>query len=109
MKLVRQELYDDVRPNVVVVLFSVRDTESFTSLHPKVGTLFLPCVCADILQILPAVRSTYNDLPILLVGTKAERDGSVEEVITYDQAWHLSLWKMHADVSLSRRSGCAIR
>ena len=35
-ELMQQERYDDERPNVVLVLFSVRDTKSFVRLKSRV-------------------------------------------------------------------------
>jgi hypothetical protein len=56
-ELVRNELFESVRPTVVLAAFSLENFRSFNELRDKV---------------LPAVRTRFNDLPVLVVGTKSD-------------------------------------
>ncbi|ELR21031.1 zinc finger, zz type domain containing protein [Acanthamoeba castellanii str. Neff] len=56
-ELVRNELFESARPTVVLAAFSLENFRSFNELRDKV---------------LPAVRTRFNDLPVLVVGTKSD-------------------------------------
>jgi len=60
--MVRTELFESVRPTVVVAAFSLEDFRSFNKLSDAV---------------LPSVRARFNDLPVLLVGTKLDKRESI--------------------------------
>jgi len=61
-QMVRTELFESVRPTVVVAAFSLEDFRSFNKLSDAV---------------LPSVRARFNDLPVLLVGTKLDKRESI--------------------------------
>jgi GTPase SAR1 family protein len=63
--IMRMEAFESVRPAVVIVTFSLENFESFNA------------VTRD---IVPIVKQSYNDLPILLVGCKSDlRDIKIHE------------------------------
>ncbi|KAL6077114.1 hypothetical protein QOT17_002420 [Balamuthia mandrillaris] len=63
-ELVRLEWYENVRPAVIVIVFSLLDLKSYNSIEKK---------------IMPAIRCKYNDLPIVLVGTHLDRRQRIME------------------------------